>query len=73
MRLEDHIANLQKVLKEHGNLNVIYAIDEEGNDYNYVEFKPTVGCYSNDDGEFMCEAEIEAEDNGVIINAVVIN
>lgn len=48
MKLEKYIAGLQKVLDEHGDLEVIYSSDDEGNRYDHVQFTPTVGFLDGD-------------------------
>lgn len=34
MKLSEKIAELQEALAEHGDINVVYASDEEGNSYH---------------------------------------
>ena len=58
MNLAEYISNLNNIYNEYGpDLQVIFAIDDEGNDFKPINFEPTIGIY--DDGEF----EIEVEDN----------
>jgi hypothetical protein len=51
MKLREYVEELQKVLTERGNLEVIYAVDDEGNDYGKVYYGATPGCYSDANGE----------------------
>lgn len=66
MKLTEYIKGLEFALKQHGDLDVIYAKDEEGNGFYPVSFEPSVGRY--EDGEFQQE-EIESEE----FNAVCVN
>lgn len=43
MKLSEYIKNLEKALKEFGDREVIYAIDDEGNGYQKVYFSPSFG------------------------------
>lgn len=73
MKLQEYINNLQKVLDEHGDLDVVYAVDDEGNGFGEVHFTPTVGHYS--DREFYSNEE-DFEDYGIDKNdknAVCVN
>lgn len=47
MLLSEYIEKLQNVLTEHGDLEVVYSSDDEGNDFNKVYHDPTVGYYSS--------------------------
>jgi len=82
MKLSTYIEECQKILEKYGDLDVIYASDDEGNDYNLVHHTPCVGEYEN--REFTLEAHFdEAEEyiDGVdgsetvnyTVNAVCIN
>ena len=48
MKLSKYIEGLQKTLKKHGDLEVVYAIDDEGNGYNSIQFDPTIGFFKDD-------------------------
>ncbi len=37
------IENLNKIIKEHGDLEICYSIDDEGNGYEEVHFSPSIG------------------------------
>lgn len=45
MKLSEYIKYLQELKKEHGNVEVIYAADDEGNGYQKVFYKPTAGVF----------------------------
>lgn len=69
MVLSEYINNLQQILEEHGDLEVVYSSDDEGNDFNRVYHTPNIGHYSN--REFI---GINNEDDfNHDVNAVCIN
>lgn len=54
MKLRAYISSLQSIAKNHGNdLEVIYAIDEEGNAFHPVHYAPQAGRYRKDDHQFL--------------------
>jgi len=59
MKLNDYIKKLQKLEKEgYGELDIIYAKDDEGNAYSEVFFNPSVG-YLDEDGGFLSKENAE--------------
>jgi len=78
MKLKEYIKNLQEVLDEHGDIDVIYSSDDEGNYYGKVNFKPSVGSFTEDgaDSSFRDEDEFEemiGDGWTPTVNAVCIN
>ena len=47
MKLSNYIKYLQESLEEHGDLTVVYASDDEGNNYQKVEYTPSVAFFEN--------------------------
>lgn len=43
MKLSEYIANLQSVIDKHGDLDVIYSSDDEGNSFDTIKYTPTLG------------------------------
>ena len=75
MKIEEYIKNLQEIADKHPNLDVIYATDDEGNDYSLVSFTPTIGQFSKgrySNGEWLPEEHFEEADEPTV-NAVCIN
>lgn len=71
-KLSEYIENLKDILEEYGDLDVVYAKDEEGNGFNEVCYTPSVGYY--EDREFTSIDEKDEDDEDDIkINAVCIN
>ena len=50
MKLDRLIKNLQEIKRDVGNVEVVYSIDDEGNDFRPVYYDPTLGRMI--DGEF---------------------
>lgn len=64
MKVSEMIKNLQKFIKEHGDIDCYYAVDDEGNGYQKIHYEPSL-YYINDDDEVyqsLEELEIEKED-----------
>lgn len=65
MKLLEYIEMLQDIAEEHGNIDVIYSSDDEGNEFSFVQYEPDVCEF---DGE--CDAIFDGEFD---VNAVCIN
>ena len=50
MNLRQYLKGLKKLVREHGDSEVVYASDEEGNSFHKVFYTPSVGFYKN--GEY---------------------
>lgn len=76
MNLSDYIKQLQKLEKEYGDLPVIYASDDEGNNYHKVEGS-TAGspCQVEDIDDYYLERVYfeDDEEDTIGYNAVIIN
>lgn len=42
MQLSEYVKKLNEKLKEHGDMPIVYAIDDEGNGFDDVHYGPTV-------------------------------
>jgi hypothetical protein len=78
MTFKEYVDTLNTMLYERpglGNLDVVYAADDEGNGYGKVHYTPTLGFF--DHGEFTADSSFEEhqEDYGeeLIANAICIN
>lgn len=49
MKLKEYINNLTKELEKYPDLDVVYAIDSEGNRFHKVSFSPSIGHYNKND------------------------
>jgi len=69
MLLTEYIENLQNMLTEHGDLEVVYSSDDEGNDFNKIYCGPSVGHYHNREFyEPNNEDEFDYDINAICIN-----
>jgi hypothetical protein len=68
MLLSDFIEECQELLKEYGDHELVYSIDDEGNAFNRIHYGPTVGNYT--DGEWCPRSNFEGDK---IVNAVCVN
>jgi len=69
MTLKQYIGLLNKLAKEgHGNKEVVYASDAEGNNFEYVLYAPAIGVFKDHGGYGEFDAAAEGEPNAVCIN-----
>ena len=84
MILSEYIKSLKEIFTDNGDLEVVYSIDDEGNDFNKVFFNPSIGHYSSQNREYYDENSVEEkneeidmnegnEEDKIHINAVCIN
>jgi len=76
--VSDLIKDLEEIKAIHGDLPLIYAKDDEGNDFDYVFFSPTPGYFDDDACEFIDDVEDfnsmrDEDDKELTINAVCVN
>ena len=60
MKLKEYLSHLKKAVDADNSLldmELVYAIDDEGNDFKQVNFLPTLGIFKQ--GEFISKDEIE--------------
>ena len=60
MKLKEYLSHLKKAVDADNSLldmELVYAIDDEGNDFRQVNFLPTLGIFKQ--GEFISKDEIE--------------
>ena len=66
MKISEMIKNLQEFMAEHGDLECWYAIDDEGNGYRPIYFKPSKYYADEDEEVYQLEDleyyEIDVED-----------
>jgi hypothetical protein len=70
MKFKDYIENMNKLAEENPhilNMDVVYSEDDEGNNFNLVNYTPTTGHFDKD------ECSFSLEDEGSEINSVCIN
>lgn len=62
MKVSEMIKNLQEFMNENGDVDCYYAVDDEGNDYKEVYYKPTL-MLENSYGDLYSVKEIEEDDS----------
>lgn len=60
MVLSEYIEQCKAVFEEYGDLELVYASDDEGNDFQKVNWGPSVGVFMGDyRGDFIPEDNLE--------------
>lgn len=59
MKLKDYIKALQNILEEHGDLQLVYSIDSEGNSFEPCEYLPSIGFYQKEEHNFIGDYDFE--------------
>ncbi|NLE04248.1 MAG: hypothetical protein GX638_05520 [Crenarchaeota archaeon] len=52
MKASELIKQLETLMNQYGDLDLVYAIDDEGNDFKLVYFDASVGNYNEENREF---------------------
>jgi hypothetical protein len=68
MKLKEYAKHLAKLAKQHPDIDVYYAIDEEGNDYKPIYYHPSVGCLDGDDFESASNNDFRGPINACCVN-----
>lgn len=69
MTLNEYIVHLKAVAKEgHGNKEVVYAADDEGNNFQKIFYTPSVGVFKDRGGHGDFDSEAKGKPNAVCIN-----
>jgi len=77
MKLNEYIKELQEMADKHGDLEVIYSSDDEGNRYDTVWGNRGIGQFDSDEKQFIGEDEAEwyrkEYEKDFVINSICIN
>ena len=73
VKLTKYIEKLQELLKEHGDLELIYSTDDEGNEYRKLHFEPGVVNFISTDREVIHEDDLEEWDESEYAKVICIN
>jgi len=71
MKLKDYLKNINELVKQNKELlelDVVYSVDDEGNNFSKVIFTPCIGTYES--GSFL---EFEEDSHKGDLNAICIN
>lgn len=61
MKISEMIQNLQSIGYEHGDIECWYAVDDEGNGYSPIHFKPSI-YYADEYGAVFHPQDVKDED-----------
>jgi len=53
MKIEQYKEFINKIAKEHPNVEVLYSIDDEGNDFRKVNFAPSYNTFEMGNGKIL--------------------
>ena len=73
MKLTKYIEKLQELLKEHGDLELIYSSDDEGNNYSKVHYEPSLVNYIASDREVIHDDDLEEWDESEYQKVICVN
>lgn len=73
MKLTKYIEKLQELLKEHGDLELIYSKDDEGNVYDKVHLYPSLANYIVSDREVIHDDDLEVWDESEYQKVICVN
>ena len=73
MKLTKYIEKLQELLEEHGDLELIYSSDDEGNNYNRVHYEPSLVNYITSDREVIHDDDLEEWDESEYQKVICVN
>lgn len=73
MRLTKYIEKLQELLEEHGDLELIYSSDDEGNVYDKVYLYPSIVNYISSDREVIHDEDLEEWDESEYQKVICVN
>ena len=71
MTLKEYYDALTRIVEENPDLElveIVFACDDEGNDYNYVSYEPTIGYYDRSERQFTTDQWDENHPKVVCIN-----
>ena len=60
MKASQLVINLQELIKKHGDQEIIYSKDDEGNEYRKIHYEPSAGSFDEDEREFQEVKELNA-------------
>lgn len=69
MNASQLIEQLNELIKTHGDLELVYAKDDEGNGYDKVFYAPSAGHYNENEKEFHSHSnKYKKKPNAICIN-----
>ena len=71
--LTTYIEKLQELLQEHGDLELIYSSDVEGNNYDNLSYLPSIVNYNSVWKEVISDEDLEEYDESEYSKAICVN
>ena len=68
MKIREYISHLNAIAIAHPDVEVMYASDDEGNNFGSVHYRPTLGYYNGLEFESHKDVEDKKTLNAVCIN-----
>ena len=59
MNLKEYIEKLNKLYTKHGDLELVYSKDDEGNEFNYINFDPSLVNYNPSDLSVIADDDLD--------------
>ena len=59
MNLREYIEKLNKLYIKHGDLELVYSKDDEGNEFNYINFDPSLVNYNPSDLSVIADDDLD--------------
>ncbi len=73
MKLKEYLDKLQELYNEHGDLELIYSSDDEGNNYNRVSYLQGIVNFNEIDKEVIHNDDIEEYSEDEYSKVICIN
>jgi hypothetical protein len=73
MNLREYIEKLNKLYTKHGDLELVYSKDDEGNEFNYVNFDPSLVNYNSSDLSVIADDDLDEYNESEYKKVICIN
>ena len=73
MNLKEYIEKLNKLYTKHGDLELVYSKDDEGNEFNYINFDPSLVNYNPSDLSVIDDEDLDEYDESEYKKVICIN
>lgn len=73
MKLTKYIEKLQELLNKHGDLELIYSSDDEGNSYDRIAYLPNIVYFDMNNRERICSEDLEEWDESDYQKVICVN
>lgn len=73
MNLKEYIEKLNKLYTKHGDLELVYSKDDEDNEFNYLNFDPSLVNYNPSDLSVIADEDLDEYDESEYKKVICIN